>query len=50
MTGVKGWIVKPFNGAAVIGSFKKLAGVQDFPGHLALLFTDKRAASAHAHR
>jgi two-component system chemotaxis response regulator CheY len=22
--GVKGWIVKPFNGAAVIGSFKKL--------------------------
>jgi two-component system chemotaxis response regulator CheY len=25
--GVKGWIVKPFNGAAVIGSFKKLVGV-----------------------
>ncbi len=25
--GVKGWIVKPFNGAAVLGSFKKLVGV-----------------------
>jgi len=25
--GVKGWIVKPFNGPAVIGSFKKLVGV-----------------------
>ena len=25
--GVKGWIVKPFNGAAAIGSFKKLVGV-----------------------
>jgi two-component system chemotaxis response regulator CheY len=25
--GIKGWIVKPFNGAAVIGSFKKLVGV-----------------------
>jgi len=25
--GVKGWIVKPFNGAAVIGSFKKLVGI-----------------------
>lgn len=25
--GIKGWIVKPFNGAAVIGSLKKLAGV-----------------------
>jgi len=23
--GIKGWIVKPFNGPAVIGSFKKLA-------------------------
>ncbi|GAA6119917.1 response regulator [Acidovorax sp. FG27] len=23
--GVKGWIVKPFNGAAVLGSFQKLA-------------------------
>jgi len=25
--GVKGWIVKPFNGAAVLGSFMKLVGV-----------------------
>lgn len=25
--GVKGWIVKPFNGAAAIGSIKKLVGV-----------------------
>ena len=25
--GIKGWIVKPFNGPAVIGSFKKLVGV-----------------------
>ncbi len=25
--GVKGWIVKPFNGAAVVGSFKKMVGV-----------------------
>lgn len=25
--GVKGWIVKPFNGDAVLASFKKLAGV-----------------------
>jgi two-component system chemotaxis response regulator CheY len=25
--GIKGWIVKPFNGDAVIGSFKKLVGV-----------------------
>jgi two-component system chemotaxis response regulator CheY len=25
-TGVKGWIVKPFNGAAVIGTFRKLVG------------------------
>ncbi len=25
--GVKGWIVKPFKGDAVIGSFKKLVGV-----------------------
>ncbi|MES2188037.1 MAG: response regulator [Pseudomonadota bacterium] len=24
--GIKGWIVKPFNGAAVLGSFKKLVG------------------------
>ncbi len=24
--GIKGWIVKPFNGTAVIGSFKKLVG------------------------
>jgi two-component system chemotaxis response regulator CheY len=24
--GVKGWIVKPFNGAAVIGTFRKLVG------------------------
>lgn len=24
--GVKGWIVKPFNGTAVLGSFKKLVG------------------------
>lgn len=24
--GIKGWIVKPFNGDAVIGSFKKLVG------------------------
>ena len=24
--GIKGWIVKPFNGAAVLGSFRKLAG------------------------
>lgn len=25
--GIKGWIVKPFNGPAVIATFKKLAGV-----------------------
>jgi two-component system, chemotaxis family, chemotaxis protein CheY len=25
--GIKGWIVKPFNGDAVLGSFKKLVGV-----------------------
>ncbi|KAB0584777.1 response regulator [Ideonella dechloratans] len=25
--GVKGWIVKPFNGPAAIGSIKKLVGV-----------------------
>jgi two-component system chemotaxis response regulator CheY len=25
--GIKGWIVKPFNGPAVLGSFKKLVGV-----------------------
>jgi two-component system chemotaxis response regulator CheY len=25
--GIKGWIVKPFKGDAVIGSFKKLVGV-----------------------
>lgn len=25
--GIKGWIVKPFNGPAVIGSIKKLVGV-----------------------
>lgn len=25
--GIKGWIVKPFNGPAVIGSVKKLVGV-----------------------
>ena len=25
--GIKGWIVKPFNGEAVLGSFKKLVGV-----------------------
>jgi two-component system chemotaxis response regulator CheY len=24
--GVKGWIVKPFNGAAVLATFRKLAG------------------------
>ncbi len=24
--GIKGWIVKPFNGDAVLGSFKKLVG------------------------
>jgi two-component system chemotaxis response regulator CheY len=24
--GIKGWIVKPFNGAAVLASFKKLVG------------------------
>lgn len=24
--GIKGWIVKPFNGSAVIATFKKLAG------------------------
>lgn len=24
---IKGWIVKPFNGMAVLGSFKKLVGV-----------------------
>jgi two-component system chemotaxis response regulator CheY len=24
--GIKGWIVKPFNGPAVIGSVKKLVG------------------------
>jgi two-component system chemotaxis response regulator CheY len=24
--GIKGWIVKPFNGPAVVGSFKKLVG------------------------
>jgi two-component system chemotaxis response regulator CheY len=24
--GIKGWIVKPFNGAAVLGSFRKLVG------------------------
>jgi len=24
--GIKGWIVKPFNGPAVLGSFKKMAG------------------------
>lgn len=24
--GIKGWIVKPFNGAAVLATFKKLAG------------------------
>lgn len=25
--GVRGWIVKPFNGPAVLGSFRKLAGL-----------------------
>lgn len=25
--GVRGWIVKPFNGPAVLGSFRKLAGI-----------------------
>ena len=25
--GIKGWIVKPFNGPAVLATFKKLAGV-----------------------
>jgi two-component system, chemotaxis family, chemotaxis protein CheY len=25
--GIKGWIVKPFNGDAVLGSFRKLVGV-----------------------
>jgi len=25
--GIKGWIVKPFNGPAVIGSVKKLLGM-----------------------
>jgi two-component system, chemotaxis family, chemotaxis protein CheY len=25
--GIKGWIVKPFNGDAVLGSFKKMVGV-----------------------
>lgn len=25
--GIRGWIVKPFNGPAVLGSFKSLAGV-----------------------
>lgn len=24
--GIKGWIVKPFNGSAVLGSFRKLVG------------------------
>jgi two-component system, chemotaxis family, chemotaxis protein CheY len=25
--GIKGWIVKPFNGDAVLGSFKKMVGI-----------------------